>query len=61
MIGIDKVTGAIAGKVGPNDNLTIGQHRPEMLPLDLPGAGNILVFDNGGEAGYPTRFLVSLG
>jgi Arylsulfotransferase (ASST) len=56
MIVIDKATGAIAGKVGPDDNLTIGQHQPEMLPLDLPGAGNVLVFDNGGEAGYPTKF-----
>jgi hypothetical protein len=43
-------------KVGPDDNLTIGQHQPEMLPLDLPGAGHVLTFDNGGEAGYPTQF-----
>jgi Arylsulfotransferase (ASST) len=56
MIIIDKATGAIVGKVGPHDNLTIGQHQPEMIPPDLPGAGNVLVFDNGGEAGYPTQF-----
>src|SRR5262249_36177716 len=56
MIAIDKATGAIVGKVGPNDNLTIGQHQPEIIPLDLPGAGNVLTFDNGGEAGYPTQF-----
>jgi Arylsulfotransferase (ASST) len=56
MIVIDKVTGAIVGKVGPDNNLTIGQHQPEMLPPDLPGAGNVLTFDNGGEAGYPMQF-----
>jgi hypothetical protein len=56
MIIIDKTTGAIVWKVGPHDNFTIGQHQPEMLPLDLPGAGNVLTFDNGGEAGYPTQF-----
>jgi hypothetical protein len=56
MIIIDKSTGAIVWKVGPDDNLTIGQHQPEMLPLDLPGAGHVLTFDNGGEAGYPTQF-----
>jgi hypothetical protein len=56
MIVIDKASGAIVGKVGPHDNLTIGQHQPEMIPPDLPGAGNVLVFDNGGEAGYPTQF-----
>ena len=56
VIAIDRATGVIAGRVGPNDDLTIGQHQPEMIPLDLPGAGNILVFDNGGEAGYPTQF-----
>jgi hypothetical protein len=52
----DKGTGAIVGKVGPDDNITIGQHQPEMIPPDLPGAGNVLTFDNGGEAGYPTQF-----
>jgi hypothetical protein len=56
MIIIDKNTGAIVWKVGPDDNLTIGDHQPEMLPLDLPGAGHVLTFDNGGEAGYPTQF-----
>jgi hypothetical protein len=56
MIVIDKATGAIVGKVGPDDNITIGQHQPEMIPPDLPGAGNVLTFDNGGAAGYPTQF-----
>ncbi|RMD99131.1 MAG: hypothetical protein D6812_12160, partial [Deltaproteobacteria bacterium] len=30
----------------------LGQHHPHMIPAGLPGAGNILVFDNGGECGY---------
>jgi len=34
---------------------TIGQHHARMIPKGLPGAGNILVFDNGGMAGYPQQ------
>jgi hypothetical protein len=30
----------------------IGQHNPHIIPAGLPGAGNMLVFDNGGSAGY---------
>jgi hypothetical protein len=30
----------------------IGQHHPHFIPKGLPGAGNMLVFDNGGSAGY---------
>ena len=30
----------------------IGPHNAHMIPATLPGAGNILVFDNGGIAGY---------
>ena len=30
----------------------IGQHNPHIVPKGLPGAGNLLVFDNGGAAGY---------
>ncbi|MDV3129531.1 arylsulfotransferase family protein [Mycobacterium sp. 21AC1] len=32
---------------------TSGQHNPHMIAPHLPGAGNILVFDNQGGAGYP--------
>jgi hypothetical protein len=31
---------------------TIGQHNPHIIPQGLPGAGNMLLFDNGGAAGY---------
>ena len=30
-----------------------GQHNPHMIARGLPGAGNILIFDNQGGAGYP--------
>jgi hypothetical protein len=54
-------TGNIAWKVGPDYYATpqlrklrqiIGQHHAHMIPRGLPGEGNILVFDNGGWAGY---------
>jgi hypothetical protein len=53
---IDKETGDIVWKIGPDDNLTIGQHDAKMIPDGYPGAGNIIVFDNGGSAGYPAEF-----
>ncbi len=52
---IDKDSGEIVWKVGPKNNLTVGQHDAHMIEEGLPGAGNILVFDNGGGAGYPTK------
>lgn len=30
----------------------IGQHHAHLIPRGLPGEGNILLFDNGGAAGY---------
>lgn len=59
---IDYETGNIVWRVGPdysNDAVEgqkigqiIGPHNAHMVPDGLPGAGNILVFDNGGAAGY---------
>jgi hypothetical protein len=58
---IDRPTGKIAWKVGPDFTATpalrklgqiIGPHHAQMIPKGLPGEGNILVFDNGGYAGY---------
>lgn len=54
---ISKKTGNIVWKVGPDfeeNNLDqiIGPHHAHMIPKGLPGEGNILVFDNGGIAGY---------
>jgi hypothetical protein len=30
----------------------IGQHHAHFIPTGLPGAGNLLIFDNGGASGY---------
>jgi hypothetical protein len=58
---IDKKTGKIVWQIGPDYTTTpelrrlgqiIGQHHAHMIPRGLPGEGNILVFDNGGAAGY---------
>ena len=57
----DKMTGKIVWKLGPDYDVSpelhemgwiIGQHHAHMIPRGLPGEGNILVFDNGGWAGY---------
>jgi hypothetical protein len=56
-----KQTGEIVWRIGPNFDSTpelrkigwiIGQHHVHMIPHGLPGAGNILIFDNGGWGGY---------
>ena len=53
--------GSIVWRLGPNflesDALRaigqiIGQHHAHLIPKGLPGAGNLLVFDNGGPSGY---------
>lgn len=59
---ISKQTGDVVWRVGPDySNETeagrklgqiIGLHHAHMIPEGLPGAGNILLFDNGGVAGY---------
>jgi hypothetical protein len=57
---IDKKTGKIVWKLGPDYSTPelkhigwiIGQHHAHIIPKGLPGEGNLLVFDNGGWAGY---------
>jgi hypothetical protein len=59
---ISKQTGDIVWRVGPDYSSDseygrklgqiIGLHHAHMIPQGLPGGGNILVFDNGGWAGY---------
>ena len=45
--------GVVAAKVPrPVDQIS-GQHDAHIIPKGLPGAGNLLVFDNQGAAGYP--------
>jgi hypothetical protein len=52
---IDRDSGAVVWKIGPQDYITIGQHDAQMIEEGLPGAGNILIFDNGSDAGYPKK------
>jgi len=58
---IDKKTGKIVWQVGPRYDASpelkklgwiIGVHHTHMIPKGLPGAGNIMCYDNGGGAGY---------
>lgn len=58
---ISKESGNIVWKIGPTFDQSpeliklgwiIGQHHFHMIPRGLPGEGNLLVFDNGGWAGY---------
>ncbi len=66
---ISKETGKIVWKIGPDFTESkelrrigqiIGQHHCHMIPKGLPGEGNILLFDNGGWAGYglPDRMSI---
>jgi hypothetical protein len=68
IIIIDKQTGKVVWSLGPQyralatsankhlpqpvDQIS-GQHDAHLIPEGLPGAGNLLVFDNQGEGGYP--------
>lgn len=59
---IDFEKGNIVWKIGPNysketeEGKNIGQiigpHHAHIIPKGLPGAGNLLIFDNGGISGY---------
>jgi len=63
---IDKRTGRVVWSLGPDysphgtereiprpiDQIS-GQHDAHLIAEGLPGAGNLLVFDNQGEGGYP--------
>ena len=64
---ISRGTGDVVWKVGPdfvtgtpeyNLGQFVGSHHAHMIPKGLPGEGNILIFDNGGNSGYggPTDF-----
>jgi len=53
--------GKVVWRMGPDFRETpelqrigqiIGQHHPHIIPKGLPGAGNLMVFDNGGSSGY---------
>jgi hypothetical protein len=57
----DRKTDKIVWQLGPDFTATgalrkmgqqVGQHHAHLIPRGLPGEGNILVYDNGGQAGY---------
>lgn len=65
---IDKDSGKVVWRLGPNlpqlsgeaankvprpVDQTVGQHDAHLIAAGLPGAGDLLVFDNQGNAGYP--------
>ena len=61
LIAIVARDGSIVWRLGPDflasEELRaigqiIGQHHAHLIPKGLPGAGNVLVFDNGGPSGY---------
>jgi uncharacterized protein (TIGR02246 family) len=61
IIAIIDRSGRVVWRMGPDYRTSeplralgqiIGQHHPHIIPKGLPGAGNLLVFDNGGQAGY---------
>lgn len=61
MFIIDHQSGNVVWHIGPDFTAAkelqligsiIGMHNAHMIPKGLPGDGNILVFDNGGWAGY---------
>ncbi|MEM7407868.1 MAG: thioredoxin [Pseudomonadota bacterium] len=58
---ISKETREIVWKLGPDWSMdarlkalgtVIGPHHAHIIPRGLPGEGNVLVFDNGGAAGF---------
>jgi len=57
---IDRKTGTLVWRLGPGFTHSkevqeigqiVGQHHVHMIPRGLPGEGNVLLFDNGGQAG----------
>jgi hypothetical protein len=61
--------GSIVWQLGPDYSASpemrairqvIGQHHAHLIPKGLPGAGNLLVFDNGGASGYGPPSAIAL-
>jgi hypothetical protein len=61
LIAIVARSGKLVWRLGPDSSASpatkaigqiIGQHDVTMIPQGLPGAGDLLLFDNGGASGY---------
>ncbi|OLO05824.1 ArsR family transcriptional regulator [Salinicola socius] len=52
-IGPDLPALQLNGKLGRPVDQTVGSHDAHFIPEGLPGAGNLLIFDNQGNAGFP--------
>ena len=70
---IEKKTGHIVWRLGPDyparsqqklpkpvDQI-VGQHNPHLIAPGLSGEGNLLLFDNQGEGGYPPAEMQTSG
>jgi hypothetical protein len=69
LVAIVARDGSIAWQMGPDYSVSpelrairqiIGQHNAHVIPKGLPGAGNLMVFDNGGASGYGRPSPVAL-
>lgn len=52
---------AVAPAPGEPVDQFVGQHDAHIIAKGLPGAGNLLLFDNQGAAGYPSAELATVG
>ena len=61
LVAIVARDGSIVWQIGPDYRASeemskirqiIGQHHAHIIPRGLPGAGNLMIFDNGGASGY---------
>lgn len=61
LVAIVGRSGSIVWQIGPDFSASpelrairqiIGQHHAHLIPKGLPGAGNLMIFDNGGPSGY---------
>ena len=70
LVAIVARDGSIVWQMGPDYSSSpelrairqiIGQHNAHFIPKGLPGAGNFMVFDNGGASGYgrPTSLALN--
>ncbi|MGD8341576.1 MAG: aryl-sulfate sulfotransferase, partial [Gammaproteobacteria bacterium] len=69
VVAIIDRAGEVVWQIGPDFDATpelrrirqiIGQHHAHMIPEGLPGAGNIMIFDNGGSSGYGAPSPIAL-